>query len=145
MTEIIEISVEILPLCAAVYQKAYAQEPWNEVYTAEEAAAYIHKYSDSNTKCAYALVDGQQVLGVALGLVVPCIDSDYFRLEDVCIDPDCQRKGLGSRFMQLLARQVAAKRCDSILLGTQRGYPSHQFYLKNGFQEIESVLMYKSL
>ena len=51
----------------------------------------------------------------------------------------------GSRFMELLLKEVAKKGCDSVLLGTQKGYPSHQFYLKNGFEEIESVLLYKEV
>ena len=47
------------------------------------------------------------------------------------------------RFLQELTEKARKMECDSLLLGTQRGFPAHRFYLKNGLQEIESVLMYR--
>ena len=38
-------------------------------------------------------------------------------------------------------KEVDKKGCDSVLLGTQKGYPSHRFYLKNGFEEIEDAVL----
>lgn len=88
---------------------------------------------------------GEGIIGVALGLVIPCVGSRYFRLEDVCIDPEYQRMGYGREFIELMANCLREKDCDSILLGTQREYPSHKFYLKNGFREIDSVLLFREL
>ena len=88
------------------------------------------------------VLDGK-IIGIALGLIVPCIGSDYFRLEDICLSSEYQGKGLGSQFIKLISDRVLSENCDSILLGTQRGCPAHKFYLKNGFKEIESVLLYK--
>jgi len=134
-----------VPACAKVYLAAYQADPWNETYEPSEVESYIGNYLDSDVKCCYALVEGEEIRGVALGLVVPSIDSPYLRIEDICVDPGVQRKGYGSQFMELLSQQAARRGCDSVLLGTQRDYPSHRFYLKNGFQEIESVLLYKEV
>ena len=134
-----------IPACVNVYIEAYKVEPWNEIYEAPEVQNYISQYMNSDTKCCFALEVEGEIRGIALGFVVPSISGPYFRVEDFCVDATVQRKGYGSKFMDLLLKEVAKIGCDSVLLGTQKGYPSHQFYLKNGFWEIESVLLYKEV
>ena len=131
--------------CAKVYVSAYNTEPWNEIYDISEVEKYISSYLKSDTKSCFVLVENDVIKGVALGLIVPNISGTYFRLEDFCIDASEHRNGYGSVFMELLIKEVAKYGCDSVLLGTQRDYPSHQFYMKNGFQEVESILLYKGI
>lgn len=131
--------------CVKVYISAYSEEPWKEVYEEAEVENYICAYLNSDTKCCFSAVEQEQIVGLVLGLLVPGIDGPYLRIEDICISPEVQRKGYGSTFMELIAKEATKRGCDSILLGTQKDFPSHRFYLKNGFQEIESVLLYKEL
>lgn len=137
--------IDDIQACAKVYMTAYGTEPWNEGYEVSEVENYIANYLDSDTKCCFALADNEEIKGVALGFVVPSISGPYLRIEDFCVGASEQRKGYGSNFMDLIIKEVAQMGCDSVLLGTQKGYPSHQFYLKNEFQEIESVLLYKAV
>ena len=44
-----------------------------------------------------------------------------------------------------LENEAVRMGCDSVVLGTQKDFPSHHFYLKNGFQEVQSVLLYKEI
>lgn len=131
--------------CVEVYQNAYSKEPWNENFNADELSIYIANYLDSNTKCAYSLLVEGEIAGMALGLIIPCIGSQYFRLEDICVTPKYQKMGYGKSFLELIAGCLVSEKCDSILLGTQRGYPSHKFYIENDFREIDSVLLYREL
>ena len=57
-------------------------------------------------------------------------------IEDFCIAPKWQRKGLGGAFLAEIQRQAAPLGCDSALLATQPDVPAHGFYLKHGFREI---------
>ncbi len=66
-------------------------------------------------------------------------------MEDFCISAENQGKGYGTIFLRNIFEEASKSGCDSILLGTQRDFPSHRFYLKNGFSEIESVLLYHSV
>lgn len=137
--------IEDVLACAKVYVNAYQTEPWNEEYEISEVEKYISSYLNSDTKVCFALQDGDVIKGVALGFIVPSISNSYLRLEDICIDATEQRKGYGSVFMELLSIEAAKLGCDSIILGTQKDFPSHHFYLKNGFREVESVLLYKDI
>lgn len=131
--------------CAKVYVAAYREEPWEEVYEETEVETYLRAYLNSDTKCCFAAVEQEQIVGLVLGLLVPSIGGPYLRIEDFCISPKVQRKGCGTTFLELVAKEAVKRGCDSILLGTQRDFPSHHFYLKNGFQEIESVLLFKEI
>ena len=145
MVKIKEMDSESIAICAELYQNVYKNDPWNEEYSIDEIADYLFRFINSKTKRAYMLMSDEKIIGVALGLIVPCIGSDYFRLEDICISPKCQRSSFGSQFIKLISLRVAQENCDSILLGTQKGYPAHRFYLKNDFKEIDSVLLYLNL
>ena len=145
MAELGKMNKAVVSKCAEIYISAYGRAPWNEKYRVDDVEKYIMHFLDSDTKCAYVLVIGEEIIGVALGLVIPCIGSNYFRMEDICIAPEYQRTGYGREFIELMANNLKGKDCDSILLGTQRGYPSHKFYLKNGFREIDSVLLYQEI
>lgn len=131
--------------CAKLYCSAYACEPWEEQYEESAVIKYIEEFLDSDTKRCFVIKEENKITGVALGLVIPCIDAPYFRVEDFCIAVEYQRTGIGSEFINLLGKEVEKLGCDSILLGTQKDFPAHRFYLKNGFQEVESVLLYKEL
>ena len=145
MKRIIIPKLEDIQAYAKLYVNAYQTEPWNETYEVTEVERYISSYLNSDTKVCFALQDGDVIKGVALGFVVPSISGPYFRLEDIFIDSIEQRKGYGSVFMELLYIEAAKLGCDSLILGTQKDFPSHHFYLKNGFQEVESVLLYKDI
>ena len=145
MIDIKQMDEAWIEKCAYLYQSAYKNEPWNEEYSIVEITDYLSRFLNSGTKRAYMLVLDEEIIGVALGLIVPCVGSDYFRLEDICLSPQYQRNGFGSRFIKLISDCVLKENCDSILLGTQKDYPAHNFYLNNDFQEIDSILLYRKL
>lgn len=134
MMYIVIPKIEDIQACAKLYVTAYQTEPWNETYEVTEVERYISSYLNSKTKVSYVLIDGEEIKGVALGFVVPSISGPYLRLEDISIDSTEQRKGYGSAFMELLSIEAVKLGCDSIILGTQKNFPSHHFYLKNGFR-----------
>ena len=131
--------------CAEVYVSAYGAEPWNEVYEKSEVEKYISDYLGSKTKFCFAAAQNERIIGVALCIVVPSIDAPFLRIEDFCISAEEQGRGLGTEFIKLIAEEAKKLGCDSILLGTQKNYPSYKFYIKNGFSEVDSVLLFKKI
>ena len=134
-----------IPLCAEVYISAYKAEPWNEAYEKNEVEKYVSEYLHSKTKICFAAEEKDEIVGIALGFIVPSIGSPFMRIEDFCISGEKQGMGFGTEFLKLIFEEAKELGCDSVLLGTQKDFPSHRFYLKNGFSEIEFVLLYKEL
>ena len=136
---------EDISSCAEVYISAYGTEPWNEKYDKESAEKYISYYLGSKTKQCFAAEEKGKIIGIALCIVVPAIDMPFLRVEDFCISAEEQGKGFGTEFIKLVFEKAKELGCDSVLLGTQKDFPSHRFYLKNGFSEVDSVLLFKEL
>jgi len=135
----------LLPVLAAMYADAFSQPPWCESYEPSALVEYLSAFSRSEARRCYVLTDDDRPVGVALCTIVPCPDAPFLRVEDLCIDITLQRQGFGSAFLSLLRQEAQSLGCDCIMLSTQRGYPAHGFYLRNGYQEIDSVQLYQSL
>ena len=136
----------LIPACAAMYAAAYGEEPWNESLAPDALQAYLRCYCDRPGLHLYAFLQENLPVGVALISIIPSVGSDFARIEDFCIAPAHQRKGLGSRFMNLLCEDLRASGCDSVLLATQRDFPSHHFYIRNGFVPLDSsIQLYREI
>lgn len=140
-----EPKIEEINQCADIYISAYQSEPWNEIYEKDEVIQYLLNYMNANGRFCYCLEDHQCIVGIALGLIVPSITKPYMRIEDFCVCKEHQHQGYGSSMMNLIQKEAEKFGCDCILLNTQKDYPSHHFYRKLGFQEIETVLLLKEV
>lgn len=49
--------------------------------------------------------------------------------------------GYGSQFINLLTDELKKYNVDSIILNTVKNFPSHKFYIKNQFKEINSSVL----
>ncbi len=136
---------EDIASCAEVYISAYGAEPWNEKYERESVEKYISDYLGSRTKQCFAAKENGKIIGIALGMIVPSTDSPFLRIEDFCVSAEEQGRGYGKEIMRLISEKAKESGYDSVLLATLRDFPSHRFYLKNGFSEVNSVLLYKEL
>lgn len=136
---------EDISSCAEVYISAYGAEPWNEKYDKQSVEKYISDYLGSKTKQCFAARENGKIIGIALGIIVPSINIPFLRIEDFCISAEEQGKGFGTEFIKLVFEKSKELGCDSVLLGTLRDFPSHKFYLKIGFSEVDSVMLYKEL
>ena len=136
---------EDISSCAEVYISAYGAEPWNEKYDRESVERYISDYLGSEIKQCFAAEENEKIIGIALGIIVPSIDAPFLRIEDFCVSAEVQGRGYGKEIMRLVSEKAKESGCDSVILATLRNFPSHKFYLKNGFSEVDSVLLYKEL
>lgn len=145
MFQIFEPTNEEIVECARLYLSAYQAEPWNETFKQSQIETYIKSYCTSDTRKCYAAAENHIIIGIALSILVPSIGTPYLRIEDFCIKPESQKKGKGTQFINEILKEAKKLGCDSILLNTQKGFPSHKFYLKNNFSEIESILLYRKI
>lgn len=131
------LSKDDVDACVEIYIDSYSKEPWNEKYDYISVYQYIQKYLSLNSFLGYVLTMNDEIIGEILGLVMPTVLSDYYRIEDFCINPKYQNKGIGSKFIELIKKHLKDKSLDSIILNTNCKFPSFSFYKKNGFIDLE--------
>ena len=132
------ITVEDIDYSANISVDAYSKEPWNEKHDLDEVKEFLTKFTSNNIYTGWVVVEEDQIIGFAVGVIIPCTRTDYFRIEDICIRSDMQGKGLGREFIKRIALKLKSKNIDFIMLNTVKTFPAYKFYLANEFTEIES-------
>lgn len=87
-----------------------------------------------NYECA-AIYDGEKLIGIAgLWFCTRHYSGRSVELDHVFIDDDYRRKGLGKKFMKCIYDYAVQKGCQASELNTYvQNYPSHKFYMNEGF------------
>lgn len=146
MIRLERLTDERVEACARLYRDAYGQSPWNETYEPQAVEAYLREFMQAGALFGYVLTWDGQSAALALCVRLPGVGCPALRVEDLCVAPRFQRRGLGGKLLGLLEKEAAKLGADCVLLGTQRDFPSHAFYLKNGFSDVGgAVLMYREV
>ena len=147
MEELIRLDASYLPQIADIYRRAFAGEPWNDDWSdTDQLQAYIRDVSRDFRGLNYGLLIDGKLAAVALGSVRHWWEGTNYNLEELCVDTSIQRKGTGSRFMELIEEDIRRQGMAGVFLQTDNDKPSYKFYMKNGYKELGAhVSFYKSV
>lgn len=146
MAEIIIPEEKQILECAQVYVEAFLQDPWYEDNDAEKVVSYMKHFALKEDFFIYALKEMGTIIAVCMGEKVPCVEAPFYRIEDFCVAPGFKSLGYGSIFLKLVETKAKQAGCNCLILATARDFPSHKFYEKNGFSELDnSVYLYKEI
>ena len=142
MAERIEIfAPEHLDGCARLLVSAFNAEPWNESWTFANARKSLVSILDAGF-IGFVYLDRGEVLGFAAGYREQDDRREVFYLDTLCVGPDAQGSGVGSRLLDRLKDELEKTSINSIYLITHRGTPAENFYRKNGYRiSEEDVVM----
>ena len=81
-----------------------------------------------------------------MGTVRHWWEGTNYNIEEFCVDPGLQGKGIGSEFMKMIESEIQKQGIAGIFLQTDEDKPSYGFYLKNGYKDLDlHVSLYKSV
>ncbi len=132
---------------AELYKNAFAQEPWNDDWSnARQLAEYIREISCSFNSLNYGLLIDGNLSAISIGMIRHWWEGTNYNIEEFCVAPHIQNKGIGSRFMKMIESDIKKRGLSGIFLQTDNDKPSYRFYQKNSFNELDShVSFYKSV
>ena len=127
--------------CAHLLASVFSAEPWNANYTFDTAKKELAWTLDVPGFVGLVALD-EGVVAFAVGYIEQDDEREIFCLKTLCVRPDAQGKGVGSRLMQRLKEKLEKMRVNLIYLTTHRGTPAESFYKKIGYKvSDEDVLM----
>lgn len=132
--------------CAAVFCSAFRAAPWHESWTVQLAETRISELTGTQLSAGFVYEEAGRILGFAAGRVVTYLYGKEYVIDEFCVLSEMQGKGIGSRLLSGIADAMRQHGIVSIVLQTTKGYPSEQFYLKNGFQHSpDMITLYRKL
>jgi len=147
MEEFIELNDSYLAEMAELYKISFKGEPWNDDWSDPvQLGEYIREISGGYNAWNYGLISDGRLIAMSIGMIRHWWEGTNYNIEEFCVAPDLQGQGTGSRFMELIEKDIRAKGLCGIFLQTDSDKPSYRFYKKNGFKELDRhVSFYKSV
>lgn len=142
MAEHIEnLNKDHLDECAHLLVSAFNTEPWNANYTFDTAKKELAWTLDVPGSLGLVSFD-EGVVAFAVGYIEQDDEREIYCLKILCVRPDAQGKGVGSRLMQRLKEKLGKMGVNSIYLTTHKETPAESFYKKIGYRvSHEDVVM----
>ena len=129
-----------IEMCSRLFMDTFSREPWNEQYESDkEVIRYFTDFLSLDSCLGFVGLEDGRLIALCIGMRKPWLKGVEYYIDQFCIAPDYQQKGIGSRFLAEIERRIADLGMKGILLNTEKSYPSFNFYLKNGFMEIEGL------
>lgn len=130
--------------CAVELMKAFKEEPWNENWTYEQAFMRIEELMSARVSRGYVAydTDADVVVSMLCGRIMTYLDFKELWVDEFSVNPDYQRMGIGTKMIDYVREELKKEeeKISGIVLTTEKGYPSVQFYEKNGITVEERVV-----
>ena len=138
---ITKISEKHIEECADLFIDVFPRPPWNDTYSSrEQVVNFFQNHMACNYFVGYVLKEQACIIALSIGMKKPWINGMEYCIDQFCVKPEWQGKGIGSRFLKLIEDEIQAEKMNAIILNTERGFPSENFYLKNGFQLVDELI-----
>ena len=136
-----------LPQIAELFAGAFGGEPWHDDWSnSEQLNKYIRDLSCCFSSLNYGLFANGRLAAVSIGTVRHWWEGMNYIIEEFCVSPDVQHKGVGTRFMSMIEDDIRKRGISGIFLQTESNMPSYKFYRKNGFEDMPThVSLFKKL
>ena len=145
--EFIPLDESYLFQAAQLFKSAFAGEPWHDDWSNQEMLLeYIKEVSGGYNALNFGFVIDGKLVAIALGGIRHWWEGANYNIEELCVSPDAQGKGIGSRFLSMIEKEAQKRGVAGIFLQTDMDKPSFSFYTKNGFTNIEKhVSLFKGI
>ncbi|BEL05033.1 hypothetical protein Q0Z83_032240 [Actinoplanes sichuanensis] len=124
-----------------LYVHTFTRPPWNETWHPHDARQRLHDML-TTPRAHHTHTTGPDgtLTGFAIGHLERHGTTDHFLLQEMCVHPDHQRQGIGTRLLDDLATRIPDVTHWYLLTG--RDTPAAAFYQANGFRPAHRNTIY---
>ena len=129
-----------LPACVDILCSVYNNDLWQCRWEKSTAQEYLTDFFCMAKFVGFAAEENGEILGALFAREKVWWNNSELFIEEMFIQPERQRQGLGSALLQAAEAYVRRKALAGITLSTNRYAPAPQFYRRNGFTDCGHVL-----
>ena len=138
---IYEIKDTEIPALAKIKISAFNGQPWYDHWTLERAEESLWSAFSSPNFWGLYVVKEHVIVGYILGEKSIFMNEDVFHINELCIQTDFQRQGLGQLLLDALKLKLQREGVASLSLMTGQNPSIQGFYKRNGFKIQTDVVM----
>jgi aminoglycoside 6'-N-acetyltransferase I len=127
--------------CSKLYVEVFNAEPWNDSWTEESAYKRLKDIYETPNFEGLVYIDDNKITGAVFGNCEQWYEGKHYNLKEMLVFNEQQGKGIGSMIMHRLTSELEQKGVNTVILFTSKGNKTHNFYIKKGFGELESMAM----
>lgn len=121
-----------------LYKSAFSVSPWNDNWSdSKQLNLYIKDLACNCNSLNYGLIIDGKLEAVSIGSVRHWWEGTNYNIDELCVSPSMQSKGIGSRFLNMIEMDASKKGISGIFLQTDSNMPSYNFYKKNNYEELD--------
>lgn len=140
--ELYELSDNLVDNCVDLFIETFSSEPWNDVYDSRnQVSEFFKNHMNNNYFVGYVLKNKGNVIALSIGMIEPWIHGKEYYIDQFCVKLDMQGQGIGSQFLKMIETDIKLRGMNAIILNTEKGFPSEKFYLKNGFNSLDELIV----
>ena len=136
---VIPFNLAMLQECIDLYQDVFSKEPWFEKSERFDVERYFLNFMNCNKFVGYVVKSNDKIVAVSIGFLKPWIKGEEYYIDQFYVDYNLQGKGIGTFFLSNIKQYLIEINVHSIILATEKGFPSYGFYIKNGFSQINDL------
>ncbi|MFI2104300.1 GNAT family N-acetyltransferase [Isoptericola sp. NPDC019693] len=136
-----DLTAERLGECTRLFVRTFSAPPWNEGWAEADAAQRLGDLlATPRSEGLCAIADDGAVVGFALGHRERVGPEDHLLLQEMCVAPEHQREGWGSRLLTALEHRLPD--VEHWYLLTLRDGAAAAFYEAHGFRPASRIGVY---
>lgn len=125
------------------FRDVFTREPWCDDWSDDEQlSAYIRDIAGCFNSISFGFFEDGEMVALCIGKKHHWWGGTEYFIEELCVRSDLQGRGVGTRFMAEIEREILKRGMKQIYLQTERGKPAVGFYEKLGFDEIEDTICF---
>ncbi len=110
---------------------------WNESSAIENMAVMLERLSEDPDYVLLAAKKDDMLVGFCMGIVCQTLYGDcrpFMVIEDLIVDKEHQRKGIGTALMSAIERHAIRRDCLQVIFVTENDRKdAHSFYAAQGY------------
>jgi len=118
-----------------IIKTAFAVAPWNDEWTEEQLHIYFLDIAANSNSLILGYFWEDEFVGVSLGRLKHWFDGVEYCIDDLCVNPAYQGKGIGSAMLEAITKYAGEHNFKEVSLWTERSSAAYRFYKKNCWEE----------
>jgi aminoglycoside 6'-N-acetyltransferase I len=141
MINIQPFELKYLDECVSLFLNVYSPEPWSDKWPSiDNAKKYLYEFIIHPRFKGFIVFEYNKIIGVCLGHKRTWWEGEEYFIDEMFIDIQKQRKGIGSSLMNHLEYELGKDGINNIALFTKKNYPAEHFYLKCKLYVDDSII-----